>query len=435
MASEKSDIERIAVIGLGYVGLPTSIAFHDSGFTVTGLDIEIDVIEKLSRGISHLSDSTIEWEIPSGSSRWGLTTEYAEAIESADLVVITVPTPTHEDKTPNLSFVEMAMESTIKNIVRGSGTIVVLESTVFPGVTRMLAEKAAEKYDLIMGEDFQLAYSPERVSPGDIGKSASQVARIVGSVDEKVGKMLAEVYGKITSGGCTYVGDIEIAEAAKMVENTQRDIDIAFVNELSKTLPNIGLDVMDVLKAARTKWNFHYHEPGIGVGGHCIPVDPYYYIELCRRSGIESEISPVSRKLNESMPIFAAERIDDLLDGVNGREVLILGYSYKPGLGDSRETPVKKMGEKLDTFGARVMIWDPFVEDVEFPEWGEKVNNPSETKCDIVVLATAHDDCLSLDWARILENCISGIVFDGRRALDRSELERIGWEYHGIGVQ
>ena len=185
-------------------------------------------------------------------------------MKCSDMVVITVPTPTHEDKTPDLSFVEMAMDSTIKNLKKKSGIIVVLESTVFPGVTRMLAERAAEKYDLIMGEDFQLAYSPERVSPGDIGKSASQVARIVGSIDEQVGITLAEVYGKITSGGCTYVGEIEVAEAAKMVENTQRDIDIAFVNEWSKTLPSIGLDVMDVLNAAKTKWNFHYHEPGTG---------------------------------------------------------------------------------------------------------------------------------------------------------------------------
>tara|TARA_Y100001954_G_C15797515_1_gene598423 strand:- start:731 stop:2035 length:1305 start_codon:yes stop_codon:yes gene_type:complete len=434
MTSENKDIENVAIIGLGYVGLPTSIAFHDSGFRVTGLDVDVNVIEKLSRGISHLSDSTIGWDIPYQSSRWKITSDYEEAVKSSDMVVITVPTPTHEDKTPDLSFVEMAMDSTIKNVKSRSGTIVVLESTVFPGVTRMLAERSAKKYDLVMGEDFQLAYSPERVSPGDIGKSASQVARIVGSIDEKVGMMLAEVYGKITSGGCTYVGEIEVAEAAKMVENTQRDIDIAFVNELSKTLPSIGLDVMDVLKAARTKWNFHYHEPGIGVGGHCIPVDPYYYIELCRKSGTKSEISPVSRMINESMPIFAVEKIKHLLNGAKGKEVLVLGYSYKPGLGDSRETPVKIMIEELEKNGTRVMIWDPFVEDADFPEWCENIDNPIGTECDMVVLATAHDDCLSLDWVRILKNCRSGVVFDGRRALDRSEMERIGWKYHGIGV-
>ena len=322
MTSENNSIEKVAIIGLGYVGLPTSIAFHDSGFRVTGLDVDVNVVEKLSRGISHISDSTIGWDIPSQSSRWKITSDYEEAVKCSDMVVITVPTPTHEDKTPDLSFVEMAMDSTIKNLKKKSGIIVVLESTVFPGVTRMLAERAAEKYDLIMGEDFQLAYSPERVSPGDIGKSASQVARIVGSIDEQVGMTLAEVYGKITSGGCTYVGEIEVAEAAKMVENTQRDIDIAFVNELSK--PYLLSDWMLWMSLMRPRpWNFHYHEWNRGRW----PLYQwlYYYIELCRKSGTKSEISPVSRMIN-SLCRFLHEKIKHLLSGAKGKEVLVLGY-------------------------------------------------------------------------------------------------------------
>ena len=345
-----------------------------------------------------------------------------------------MPTPTHSDKSPNLNYVEESMDSVMKNIDRGSGTAIVLESTVYPGVTREVAYRKAEEYGLINGLDFNLAYSPERVSPGEIGKSSDKVARIIGSEDEGVGRDLAEVYGKITTGGCTFVGNIEVAEAAKMVENTQRDIDIAFVNELAKTLPLIGLDVMEVLAASRTKWNFHYHEPGIGVGGHCIPVDPYYYIVICRKAGLESEISPISRKINESMPTYAATQMYNLMGGLEQKKILILGYSYKPGLGDVRETPVRVLAEKLREMGGIVIFWDPHVKSNDFPEWGEVTQNATSTECDMVVLGTSHQECISLDWEKMLTFCSSKILFDGRRSLDKSEVEEIGWKYRGIGV-
>lgn len=425
---------KVAIIGLGYVGLPTAIAFHEAGFDVTGLDIDQEVISSLSRGFSHLSDSTAELIIPVDSGRWKVCQEYSKAVSGSKLVIITVPTPTHYDKSPNLKFVEESMDSVMQNIDRGSGTAIVLESTVYPGVTREVACKKAEKYGLINGVDFHLAYSPERISPGDIGKSSDKVARIIGSEDEGVGRHLASVYSKITTGGCTYVGNIEVAEAAKMVENTQRDIDIAFVNELAKTLPLIGLDVMEVLAASNTKWNFHYHEPGIGVGGHCIPIDPYYYIEICRKAGLESEISPISRKINESMPAFAATLLYNLMGGLEQKKILILGYSYKPGLGDVRETPVRVLAEKLKEMGAIVIFWDPHVKSNDFPEWGEVAQKATSTECDIVVLGTSHEECISLDWEEMLSFCSSKILFDGRRSLDKSELEEIGWKYQGVGV-
>ena len=253
------------------------------------------MIRSFSEGKSHLVDNTCEIDIPLHSNRWHVSESFEVSIPDSKLVLITVPTPVNNDKSPNLRYVKKALFSVLKNIDSRNGTIIVLESTVYPGVTKSITEEIALELGIVSGKDFHIAYSPERVSPGEAGKGASEVTRIVGSQNREVGIYLAEIYSQITAGGCKFVGPIEVAEAAKMIENTQRDIDIAFVNELAKVLPRVGLDTEKVLEAAGTKWNFH-NQPGIGVGGHCIPVDPYYYIELGKSVGIEPIIaSPLVR--------------------------------------------------------------------------------------------------------------------------------------------
>ena len=428
------EICRIAVVGLGYVGLPTSLAFHDAGFVVHGIDINEEVIEKLSVGISHLSDSSEVLEIPTNSERWSVGNIFSNAIPDADVVLISVPTPTTSEKEPDLTFVEEAFKSVLSNLKKGRKPIMVLESTVFPGITNAISAQLSKELGIKSGEDFELAYSPERVSPGEVGKSASNVARIVGSNDRKVGEDLAEIYSMITDGGCTYVGSIEVAEAAKMVENTQRDIDLAFANELAKVLPEMGIDVEEVLDAAATKWNFHRHKPGIGVGGHCIPVDPYYYMQFSREAGVPSTISPVARELNESMPSHSAEIILSLIPDCGN--ILILGMTYKPNVGDFRETPVIPMIEHLVDRGSRVYIWDPYIsKDMEIPRKTIVIEDPFDESLEIdcVVLATAHEECLSLKWVDLLE-CISGnLVYDGPRVLDSGKMIEMGWDYSGVG--
>ena len=431
---ETGQKQRICVVGLGYVGLPTAIAFHDAGFSVIGIDKSMETIRVISSGRSHLKEENSEIEVPTRSEKWEVTTNYNEAIPKSDIILITVPTPTNHDKTPNLNFVESAFDSVMSNIARGSSSIIVLESTVFPGATREVAKKIADIHDLEINVDYRLAYSPERVSPGDLGRSAKDVARIVGAADSETGILLESLYGEITNGGCTYVGEIEIAEAAKMIENTQRDIDIAFANELAITLPAMGLDVMDVMDAASTKWNFHRHDPGIGVGGHCIPVDPYYYIDICRENGVESRISPIARSVNESMPGYAAETILEKIGEDSNRKVLILGYSYKPGVGDTRETPVNELVELLISKNAKISIFDPHVEKESFPEKCEVVEHPYNAVNDIIVVATAHKEIMELDWKKMSENCSSRVIYDGRRCLNKEEMAEMGWAYLGIGM-
>ena len=258
---------RIAVIGLGYVGLPSAIAFHDAGFSVRGVDTDMEVVDRISNGNSHLIDASTALKIPSESDKWAVTTEVSEIVDECDIFLITVPTPVDEGKNPDLSLVKTAMKSLVLEMEIDSEKIIVVESTLYPGATMEIFREVKGE----IGRDFpgslEIAYSPERVSPGDMGKTTTEVAKIVGANNPDTGILLSEIYSKITNSGCRYVGSIEVAEAAKMIENTQRDIDIAFINELAKILPEMGLDVAKVIDAASTKWNFHAHHPGIGVGG------------------------------------------------------------------------------------------------------------------------------------------------------------------------
>jgi nucleotide sugar dehydrogenase len=427
-------VQKIGIVGLGYVGLPTALAFYKAGFSITGIDISARVVELLNRGESPLIDETEELDIPTEDERWKISTDFCN-IADCNIILITVPTPITESSGPDLSFVESASRSVLQSLGPGSGAIVVLESTVYPGVTREILGGLCEEIGLVPGKDVHLAFCPERINPGTENK-VGNIARVIGCDDPDIGILLANEYGKTTSAGSHYVGRIEIAEAAKMVENLQRDIDIALANELAIVLPRIGVDVEEVLSAAATKWNFHRHTPGIGVGGHCIPVDPYYYIALAEKVGHETKISKAAREINEGMPHYSAEMILRFVgqDVINPK-VMILGYSYKPELGDVRETPVEDMVRELRDRGARPIVWDPLVDAGHFPEWVEVTLDPyQEEDVDIVVLATSHSQIIDLNWEKIRSNCKRALIFDGRRTLDRKEFESMGWKFSGIGI-
>jgi len=419
----------ISVVGLGYVGLPTAVSLHNLGFKVNGIDISKRIIDSLLRGNDPLSDSTSELEIPVDSERWHVSNNFGENIAESDIILITVPTPIDSDDLPNLEYVRAASMDVLRNI-NSAGKVIVLESTVFPGVTREIIGGLSEE----LGKEVTLAYCPERVSPGDRRSSVNNVSRVIGCDDERMGKALAGIYSEITSGGCTFVGKIEVAEAAKLIENVQRDIDIAFANELSIILPKIGIDVEEVLNAAATKWNFHRHKPGIGVGGHCIPVDPYYYISLSEKVGEVSNISKSARELNRRMPEFAANEILNILNGEGEKKVLVLGYSYKPELGDCRETPVLPLITKLQENGASVALHDPHISKEEIPKDTEWCENPRGINVDIVIIATAHQSIIDLDWEEMLQGCSTKTIFDGRRVLSKNKMQEIGWIYRGIGI-
>ena len=428
--------KRIGIVGLGYVGLPTALAFHDAGFHVSGVDISSRVIDALEDGVSPLIDQTETLKIPKKSERWGVGLDY-NLLRDCEVILITVPTPVTSSKEPDLSFVKSAGVSVLSSIPRGQNRIVVLESTVYPGVTRKLLGDVCSDLNLVAGVDVTLAYCPERIDPGtDMG--VSNIARVVGCDDPSIGFMLAEMYGKTTTASSTYVGKMEVAEASKMVENLQRDIDIAMVNELAQVLPKHGVDVEEVLQAASTKWNFKRFTPGIGVGGHCIPVDPYYYIQLARDAGMEPMLALSARNINESMPRVSAFEISEIIrrqkPGAGG-SVLLLGYAYKADLGDTRETPVENLADELIRLGIKPIIWDPVVQPGGVPDRFERIDSLKGCPpVDCVVISTAHRQVLEIDWGSLKDVSGCSSVYDGRRAVNKDIMSELGWNYSGVGA-
>lgn len=430
---------NIGIIGLGYVGLPTAIGFRDAGFNVWGVDLSERIVNALHEGKNPLGDPDLDDMIPSpDSDRWNITRNTAEATSKCDVLIVTVPTPVSADLKPDLSYVESAGRAVFESVGKGNRKIVILESTVYPGVTASSWLPILEELGLEEGKDIEIAYCPERFNPGDPNHGVRQVARVIGCSNSEVGESLVNLYQRLTSEDVRYVGKIEIAEATKVIENVQRDINIALVNELAQIFPELDLDVEDVLSSAATKWNFHRYTPGIGVGGHCIPVDPYYMMQRAQEVGVPAELITAARAVNRMMPKHVSGVLRDLLyqSGVPAGEgrVLFLGWSYKAGVGDARETPAEPLAKNLMDSGISVSTWDPYLETSDIPEDIEVINNISAAiNFDMVVLATAHKECIEIDWNSLLAKMRTPILYDGRRVLDLSAMKAMGWKANAVG--
>ena len=429
----------IGIIGLGYVGLPTAIGFHDAGFNVWGVDVSQRTVDMVKAGKNPTGDPDVDDIVPApGTERWHITDSAVEAVPHCDVVLVTVPTPITHDLKPDLSYVEGAGRDVFQSIVKGSRTIVVLESTVYPGVTAQTWHPIIEELGLVIGEDLEIAYCPERFNPGDPAHGVRQVARVIGCSNPEVGAALVALYQKLTSEDVRYVGKLEVAEAAKVIENVQRDINIALVNELARIFPALDVDVEDVLSAAATKWNFHRYTPGVGVGGHCIPVDPYYMIQRAADVGVPAGLITAARAVNRSMPSHVAGVLSDIMWNAkvpaDDAKVLLLGWSYKAEVGDPRETPAEPLAETLMSKGITVGAWDPHLDNDMFPEGVVAVSDiESAQGYDMAVLVTAHEACLALDWANLLSSMRTPLVYDGRRVLDLEALQSLGWSTFAVG--
>ena len=435
----KGSHAAIGIIGLGYVGLPTAIGFHDAGFDVWGVDVSQRTVDMVLKGQNPTGDPDVDDIVPKPETeRWHITTSAAEAVPHCDVVLVTVPTPITHDLKPDLSYVEAAGRDVFNHLKKGSNTIVVLESTVYPGVTAQTWLPIIEELSLVIGEDVEIAYCPERFNPGDPAHGVRQVARVIGCSNPEVGEKLVELYSKLTSEDVRYVGKLEVAEAAKVIENVQRDINIALVNELARIFPALDVDVEDVLSAAATKWNFHRYTPGVGVGGHCIPVDPYYMIQRAADVGVPAGLITAARAVNRSMPNHVAGVVTDLMWNANvpagEAKVLLLGWSYKAEVGDPRETPAEPLASTLLGKNITVGAWDPHIDSSLYPEGVVPVEDITDAEgYDLVILVTAHKACLEIDWSALLDRMRTPIVYDGRRVLDLNELKSMGWATHAVG--
>ena len=429
----------VGIVGLGYVGLPTAIGFHESGFEVWGCDTSSRVIEALKSGSNPVGDSELNSMIPpSGTLGWNLSSSVVDIAPLCDVILVTVPTPITSELKPDLSYVLDAGDKIFSSLNKSKHTTIVLESTVYPGVTNQVWRPLLERYGLEEGVNVDIAYCPERFNPGDTEHTVRKVARVIGCNNKEIGEGLVEFYKNLTEEDVRFVGKIEVAEAAKVIENVQRDINIALVNELARIFPALDVDVEDVLSAAATKWNFHRYTPGVGVGGHCIPVDPYYMIQRASDVGVPAGLITAARAVNRSMPSHVAGVVTDLLwnAGVPAGEakVLLLGWSYKAEVGDPRETPAEPLAETLIGKNITVGAWDPHIESSLYPEGVVPVNDISEADgYDLVILVTAHKACLEIDWKDLLARMRTPLLYDGRRVLNLDELQAIGWETHAVG--
>lgn len=381
--------EVLCIVGLGYVGLPLAVEFAKKGFRVIGFDVSSERIKELNGGF----DGTNEVDASDLKSAvdGGLVFTFEESrIGEADIIIVTVPTPIGEGCIPDLSFVESASKIVGRNLKQGC--IVVFESTVYPGVTEEVCLPILQdESGLKCPRDFGIGYSPERVNPGDKEHTIDKIVKIVSGVDEENRDRLLAVYGAITR---TYPAkDIRTAEAAKVIENIQRDLNIALVNELSIIFSHLGLDTIDVLEAAESKWNFQGCRPGL-VGGHCIPVDPYYLVHKARQTGYEPDVILAGRKINNSMADYVAETVvsscRDLLGKPPGR-ALVLGRTFKENVNDVRTSQVGRLVNALEEEGVQVVSYDPLLDGEKDLEEVLQADEQAMNTIDAVVVAVPHD--------------------------------------------
>jgi len=432
----------VTVVGLGYVGLPTAVAFARAGLRVIGADVNAAKVDLLNKGVSPLKDLDLDEQIADVVKRglFSATTDVVEGCRRGDAVLLIVPTPVDAMKQPDLSFVRSASEAAGRGL--RPGQLIVLESTTYPGTTDEIVVPITQKLSgKRAGVDYGVAYCPERYNPGDPEHTLENVHRVVGAITPPWGDVAAAMYGLLNHGKITRVRDLKTAEAAKVIENIQRDLNIALANEFALIFERVGIDTYEVLDAAATKWNFVKYSPGPGVGGHCLPVDPYYLTSLAQRLGYHPQVILAGRSVNDSMPLHV---VDLVIDGLNevgkpvkGSKIAVLGLSYKANTGDPRETPAEGVVHALRERGADLRLCDPMISSSEIQKVfhlpGVDIKEALDG-ADAVVLLTEHKPfrALSLDdlKARAATQCA---FVDTRNVYKPVDVRAAGFVYRAVG--
>lgn len=427
----KNQEEALSLVGLGYVGMPIAVEFAKRGVKVIGFDLNVAKIETYKSGVdptNEVGDEIIK----------NTTVEFTaneEDLKRAKFHIVAVPTPVNDDHTPDLTPVEGASRILGRNLTKGS--VVVFESTVYPGVTEDVCVPILEKESgLKCGSDFKIGYSPERINPGDKVHRLNTITKIVSGMDKETLDVVAKVYEIVVDAGVHRAESIKVAEAAKVIENSQRDINIAFMNELSIIFNKMGIDTQSVLKAAGTKWNFLKFYPGL-VGGHCIGVDPYYLTYKAEEMGYHSQIILSGRRINDDMGKYVAESaVKNLIKAdktVKGAKVAVLGFTFKENCPDTRNTKIIDIVNELREYGIEPVIADPTADAAEAKRlYGvEFVDMDTILNMDAVILAVAHTEFSSLTMERMEKFFTEGkkVLLDLKGLLNRKEYENAGYLY------
>lgn len=421
--------KKISIVGLGYVGLPLAVLADKKNYHVIGVDNDSKKIMSLNKKQMPFDDEKLSEDLE--TSNITVSSDFVN-IRKSSIIVICVPTPVYENFVPNLEPIRNACKSIAPFLQKGQ--LVILESTVNPGVSEEIIRPILENLSgLNCGRDFSLAHCPERISPGDKYWTVENIPRVVGATDEKGLRKAANFYRSIISGEIKEMNTIKEAEAVKIVENSFRDINIAFVNELAMSFDNLGIDVVNVINGAATKpFAFMPHYPGCGVGGHCIPVDPYYLIEYAKKNGFTHNFLTTARKINNYMPKYTVKKLTECLGNrriaTSGTRVAVLGLSYKADIGDDRESPSYKIIEHLKELGADVASFDPFMVERSSAKSLEEALRGAKA----VVVATSHKAFKELTPKYLRANGIE-VVIDGRNCLDKDAFNRSDIVYAGVG--
>jgi UDP-N-acetyl-D-glucosamine dehydrogenase len=409
----------IGIVGLGYVGLPLAVAFCEAGQEVVGVDVDGRVVETLGSGRSHVEDVSDE-ALAGIRERFHATTRYAD-LAKVDAVVVAVPTPLTRNREPDLQ--PLIASGTALAGVLQEGQLVVLESTTYPGTTRERFAPLLEESGLAAGRDFHLAFSPERIDPGRTDFTLRNTPKIVGGLTDECLRRAIELYELVCDEVVPVTGPEE-AELTKLLENVFRSVNIALVNELAILCDRMGIDVWEVVEAAASKpYGFMSFKPGPGMGGHCLPVDPFYLAWRAREFDMQTEFIELAGEVNQRMPYFCVERIGRALNDhakpVRGSRVAIVGVSYKPGVGDLRESPAIRIMRLLREQGAELSYFDDYVP--ELPDLGLRSEWPEDADC--VVIVTAHPD---LDVERLVREAPLVVDFRGvTRGIEAPNLVRL----------
>ncbi|MGM0608435.1 MAG: nucleotide sugar dehydrogenase [Candidatus Muiribacteriota bacterium] len=417
----KTEKIKIGVIGLGYVGLPLAVAFAEK-FKVTGFDINKKRVEELIRGIDKTNEVDAHKLTENPNIKY---TVDINDLKGCNIFIITVPTPIDEFKVPDLSFIKKASEQ-VGSILKKED-IVVFESTVYPGVTEdICVDILKEKSGLEYNKEFYVGYSPERINPGDKKHTFSNIKKVVSGSDNNTLQFISKLYRSVVNAGVFEASSIKAAEAAKVIENTQRDVNIALINELAMLFNHLGIDTKEVLEAAGTKWNFLKFKPGL-VGGHCIGVDPYYLTYKAQKEGFLPQMILAGRRINDGVGKYVTEQVIKLMTQkkihVVDSKILILGFTFKENCPDTRNTRVVDIFRELKKYHADIDIWDPVADSEEtFKEYNIKITNkkPSQ-KYDALILAVGHDEFRKLNYQdinKLLKN--ENVVYDIKSFFQKS---------------
>jgi UDP-N-acetyl-D-galactosamine dehydrogenase len=411
---------RIGIIGLGYVGLPLAV-YLSRHFPVVGFDIDVERIDDLTNGIDRTHEVTEE--------EFAATKELSysakiEDLKSCNFYIITVPTPVDDAKRPDLTALVAASRGVAQ--VLSEGDIVVYESTVFPGATEEVCIPELEKASrLKFNQDFFAGYSPERINPGDLTHRLPDIIKVTSGSTPEVAELVDSVYAKVITAGTHRASSIRVAEAAKVIENIQRDVNIALINELAMLFKQLGLETLEVLEAAGTKWNFQAFRPGL-VGGHCIGVDPYYLTHKAEQIGFHPQMILAGRRINDGMASFIANDVIKAMlkrkQSVDGARVLVMGFTFKENVPDTRNTKVIDLVRTLRDFVAEVVVYDPMADiDLAKHEYGVEITNElPAAPFNAVILAVKHDPIVEMGEAGIKALLTpDGLIYDLKAILPR----------------